>query len=1563
MKKTVSLILVTVMLAAALTAAFPAAAGTSCAFSDVRGGDWFKSSVDFVAERGIMGGDGADDTFLPYRASTRAMVAVILHRLMDEPAAEGEPPFEDLTRGWYAEGVAWAFWAGIVKGTSETTFDPDRDVTRQEIAAMLYRYAGYAGADVSARSSLSSFPDGDSVADFAADAMSWAVAEGLIVGRGGGEGPYLCPEDGALRCEQAAILFRFISNTERAGKEADPLYSAADCLSSTAPCAAHGAVLHIEAGAPGAVTEPYLGAAIVRALGLDPSIYDVTFGEGSLEAFRSDYSKTGLGGCAVVPLTFSVNNERTIGEPVRFDSLPVAFLRNDFGAAPRAIACGDDRIADEEATAILEEFGTDHLCPAHGCVHLEAGDLTEESFARAIAELCGLGEVRRVTVDAASFGELKNAFDAAPDGGESGPVAVTFRVENGTIKRECGYDASSDALTVSFAVVKTGGDGCRAVSCPYAAAAAATELFYDKYVCREHGVTHISLGHDGPAARDEIKALVTDVLALGEDYSVSIDGESFETGVVKVGITSADGLKADGPVFTPVYSVGEGAAKFTLCKNERDAYKLIVHDGYSGNTGYGSWNAGQTESGWLLDSRADDAVRHGTINDVSVTESSQVIRKINVTSKGVVSFRTAVTFRSGFDGAALDFRNSDGDSVVKLATADGVWKILTENGSFETLYVPCGEARFVFDIKIDLYGETATAVINGADCGAHSLARRGVRANIASFRFASTREDTVTFDLDLVDASVNYGLWEYFPEHHLNGALPAGWTYENAYISRNTGFAIEAKLFDHYLGVGTGGYAEKSFEKTDGNVIVQFSILPSAEGSDTVFTALGGGEALVAVSTDETSFYVNGVKAYDYAKNVWYQFYLICDTESGGVKLQINGIDRGEYSLSATGVPFDTVRVDNPGAAATYDAFLVYRDVYHSDYVERPVKPAGEEEYTVGINTCCMWQNGFHGGWACITPYDDLRPVLGYYDEGNPEVADWEIKYMVEHGIDFQSFVLFGVQETGPVTVGLGMHLEDGYKHAKYSDMLDYCLIWCSASPSSPRDMGAWRDYFVPYLIENHFKDPRYLVLDNRPVLQFFNFIESSYCPYWTAEKRKEAFDYLDEEVRKLGFDGMIYIAEDIRSDTIVEDGIDGLYSYNLGELCTTFEKWIEYTEERSTRAEFAGDLYYVPTSAIGFNRVGWMEDRTPLMTPDDFRRVNEWIRDEYMADHSPWTPEWAKNLTIVCTWNEYGEGHYLMPCDGLHGFDYLDVLREVFTGEGADESVNVRPTEAQLERINRLYPQDLKLIRANEFATYSNGFGDEVLFRNETYVWVDELDTAACLAGYDDNVTYEGGVFSNDTSSTGYVTFRIESAADLEKCAYLGLRMTAPENRRVQVVLGEETDGQFNGLYTKNYYASGEEEYFSVPLFEGSDGMLIRVRIPAGGKLLGVRVAADARSYFPYRLNVLGSDITYKVMPEISPCGDYLFGFDTIFTDLHLFGMFAEWDDEAGVMRLSFPGDVFEFTVGSAFYTVNGERVYLGYKIHASDGVPMIPLNVITARLGYTMDYTDIRSAAVYGK
>ena len=174
-------------------------------FNDVNAGDWFYEYVAYVYNNGIM--DGVDsNVFSPNAATTRGMVVTVLYRLYGEPAVSGGSSFTDVAPGaYYADAVAWASNAGIVNGTSGTTFSPNDLVTREQFAAMLYRYMQYTGADTSARASLSGFADAGKVSPYAADALAWAVAEGVLNGRSATE---IAPQGNCTRAEVAAMITR-----------------------------------------------------------------------------------------------------------------------------------------------------------------------------------------------------------------------------------------------------------------------------------------------------------------------------------------------------------------------------------------------------------------------------------------------------------------------------------------------------------------------------------------------------------------------------------------------------------------------------------------------------------------------------------------------------------------------------------------------------------------------------------------------------------------------------------------------------------------------------------------------------------------------------------------------------------------------------------------------------------------------------------------------------------------------------------------------------------------------------------------------------------------------------------------------------------------------------------------------------------------------------------------------------------------------------------------------------------------------------------------------------------
>lgn len=195
------------------------------AFQDVRSGDWCYDAVRYVFEAGLMNGTSAD-TFTPNASTTRGQIVAILYRLEGSPApvqedagssfilVGGEPAgqttFSDVAPGaYYAAAVSWASAGGIVNGYGDGTFRPNHLITREQLAAFLYRYASQKGRDVSGRTALNTFADAGQVASYAVEPLSWAVSAGLI---NGVSADTLSPRGNASRAQVAVILSRFVQN-------------------------------------------------------------------------------------------------------------------------------------------------------------------------------------------------------------------------------------------------------------------------------------------------------------------------------------------------------------------------------------------------------------------------------------------------------------------------------------------------------------------------------------------------------------------------------------------------------------------------------------------------------------------------------------------------------------------------------------------------------------------------------------------------------------------------------------------------------------------------------------------------------------------------------------------------------------------------------------------------------------------------------------------------------------------------------------------------------------------------------------------------------------------------------------------------------------------------------------------------------------------------------------------------------------------------------------------------------------------------------------------------------
>ena len=181
--------------------------GSAMAFTDVKTGDWFYDAVAYVCSAGMMNGTSTT-LFSPQGTTTRGMIVTILYRYEGAPAV-GAPGFQDVPAGqYYTDAVAWASASGVVGGYGGGLFGPNDPITREQMAAILYRYAQYKGLDVSGRADLSGYTDAGRISAYAREPMAWANRTGLITGIGS----ELQPGGSAIRAQAATILMRFCEN-------------------------------------------------------------------------------------------------------------------------------------------------------------------------------------------------------------------------------------------------------------------------------------------------------------------------------------------------------------------------------------------------------------------------------------------------------------------------------------------------------------------------------------------------------------------------------------------------------------------------------------------------------------------------------------------------------------------------------------------------------------------------------------------------------------------------------------------------------------------------------------------------------------------------------------------------------------------------------------------------------------------------------------------------------------------------------------------------------------------------------------------------------------------------------------------------------------------------------------------------------------------------------------------------------------------------------------------------------------------------------------------------------
>lgn len=365
-------------------------------------------------------------------------------------------------------------------------------------------------------------------------------------------------------------------------------------------------------------------------------------------------------------------------------------------------------------------------------------------------------------------------------------------------------------------------------------------------------------------------------------------------------------------------------------------------------------------------------------------------------------------------------------------------------------------------------------------------------------------------------------------------------------------------------------------------------------------------------------------------------------------------------------------------------------------YVPKP--KVIKSKYSIGVYYFPGWKKGTHDGWSKIMPFPERKPLLGWYREEKPEVADWHIKWAVEHGIEFFAYDWYWCQ--GKRSLDHAIH--EGYFNARYKDYLKFCLLWANHNP----DKTASREDLINvtrYWLDNYFHLPQYYTIDGKPVIIIHTI--DRLTKDIGAQGVKDAFEQIRSMCRERGLSGL-YIAGCCLSDKVhdytrgifqvnkegilqmKEEGYDSATGYNYAGAGATQEellgnsKRIPYDSAvdgyRQIWEGIAEHIDYIPVTDPGWDSRPWYKEKEALVRtgkhPDKFKRMLEYARE--FADHHPIGKE-KKKIVLVEAWNEFGEGDFIEPHQEYR-FAYLDAIREVFTDAGKKHK-DIVPAEVGL--------------------------------------------------------------------------------------------------------------------------------------------------------------------------------------------------------------------------------------------------------------------------------------------
>lgn len=331
-------------------------------------------------------------------------------------------------------------------------------------------------------------------------------------------------------------------------------------------------------------------------------------------------------------------------------------------------------------------------------------------------------------------------------------------------------------------------------------------------------------------------------------------------------------------------------------------------------------------------------------------------------------------------------------------------------------------------------------------------------------------------------------------------------------------------------------------------------------------------------------------------------------------------------------------------------------------YIPEP-KPV-TTQIMVGAHNCPLWEADKPHMWdQVVNAHPERTPALGFYDQSNPEVSDWETKWAVEHGVSWMLYCWYRASQGGPVTTHFASAIEQALFESRYGDKLKFSIMWenqsrGTAGVASEQDL---LDNLLPYWINNYFKRPNYLKMDGKPVLFIYR-PEFLIQDLGGADNVPVAFDKMRQACRDAGFSGLYIMGEyrglDPKHLTLMKQlGLDYTFAYcwGIGNNPTP-QQAIDTQLANLRKTQELGILPQIATVSQAWS--GWHDEGSIWkIPPQDFERLLQQAKDLIATFPAA---ELGSKLLLLDNWNEWGEGHYIAPYRE-YGFGYLDAVRNVF--------------------------------------------------------------------------------------------------------------------------------------------------------------------------------------------------------------------------------------------------------------------------------------------------------------